>query len=64
MKAFSALLSEVDEQDRPRRQLHVGLLSSQLVTLHCRKELAKRGGPLPRTAPLEHFASQASASVH
>lgn len=64
MQALSALLSEVDDPDRPGQQLHVGLLSSQLNALHCRRELAKRGGPLPRPAPLGRFASQSSASLH
>jgi hypothetical protein len=64
MQAFNALLSENDDPDRPRQQLHIGLLSSQLNALHCRRELAKRRGPLPLFAQVDAFASQSSASVH
>lgn len=64
MRALRALLAEAEYPDRGRLQLHVGLLSSQLNTLHCRRELAKRGGPLPCSAPLGRFVSQSSASVH
>ncbi|MDX0774005.1 hypothetical protein GOD44_05975 [Sinorhizobium medicae] len=64
IRALRALLSEAEHTDRRRRQLHVGLLSSQLNALHCRRELEKRGGPLPRSAGFDHLASQASTSVH
>ncbi|RVL15850.1 hypothetical protein [Sinorhizobium meliloti] len=64
MRALRALLDEAEHPDRARRQLHVGLLSSQLNALHCRRELEKRGGPLPRSARFDRLASQASTSVH
>lgn len=64
VQSFNALLSEGDNPDRPRWQLHVGLLSSHLNSLHCRRELAKRGGPLPCSAPHDCFVSQSSASVN
>lgn len=64
IRALRALLSEAEHPDRGRRQLHVGLLSSQLNALHCRRELEKRGGPLPRSLRFDRLASQASTSVH
>lgn len=64
MRALRALLSEAELPDRGRRQLHVGLLSSQLNALYCRRELEKRGGPLPSSACFDRLASQASTSVH
>lgn len=64
LQALEGLLSQCDDLDLPRRQLHVGLLGSELNALHCRRELGKCGGLLSPPARLHGFASRSPASLH
>lgn len=64
LRALTALASESAGADLPNRQLQVGLLSSELNALHCRRELAKRGiWPSSSALPL-NFSLQPSPSLH
>lgn len=65
LQALRDLLADATASGRERRQLHVGLLSSQLNGLHCHRELESRGGPLSLSAPANRcFIKYSAASVH